>query len=62
MVVLRLRGRTSLGATFLVVMADYAERLSAAGGHLFLAGVDPAVQSWIEHTDRLELGGFHGAG
>jgi SulP family sulfate permease len=56
-VVLRLRGRTSLGATFLVVMADYAERLSAAGGHLFLAGVDPAVQSWIEHTDRLELGG-----
>lgn len=56
-VVVRLRGRTSLGATFLVVVADYAARLSAAGGHLILAGVDPSVESWIERTDRLELGG-----
>jgi MFS superfamily sulfate permease-like transporter len=34
-VVLRLRGRTKLGATAFIVLADYAERLQSAGGHLF---------------------------
>jgi hypothetical protein len=38
-------------------MADYAERLAAVGGHRVLAGMEPAVQSWIEHTGRLDLGG-----
>ena len=37
---LRLRGRTTLGATAFIVLADYAERLRSAGGHLFLSGVD----------------------
>ena len=40
-VVLRLRGRTTLGATAFIVLADYAERLRSAGGHLFLSGVNP---------------------
>lgn len=39
-VVLRLRGRTSLGATFFTVIGAYAERLSAADGQLLLSGVD----------------------
>ena len=39
-VVLRLRGRVNLGTTFLVVVLEYQERLAAAGGRLFLSGVD----------------------
>jgi len=31
-VVLRLRGRSSLGSTFFVMMTDYAMRLDAVGG------------------------------
>jgi sulfate permease, SulP family len=42
-VVLRLRGRTSLGATFFVVLADYVAKLDKAGGRLYLSGVDPAM-------------------
>jgi len=42
-VVLRLRGRTSLGATFFVVLEDYVKRLDKAGGRLYLSGVDPAM-------------------
>ncbi|TFH20693.1 MAG: SulP family inorganic anion transporter, partial [Acidimicrobiales bacterium] len=38
-VVLRLRGRMSLGATFAAVIADYVERIDRAGGHLILSGV-----------------------
>ena len=40
-VVLRLRGRTQLGATALTVLRNYAERLSARGGRLYLTGLDP---------------------
>jgi len=43
-VVLRLRGRAMLGATAFVVLADYADRVSAAGGRFYLSGLDPAVQ------------------
>ena len=35
-VVLRLRGRTSLGATFIKVASDYADRLADVGGRLYL--------------------------
>ncbi|SDD59865.1 SulP family inorganic anion transporter [Nocardioides lianchengensis] len=46
-VVLRLRGRTTLGATFLKVVGDYAQQLAAADGELYLTGVDPDVAaSW----------------
>jgi SulP family sulfate permease len=40
-VVLRLRGRTTLGATFFAVISDYAARLSEVGGRLYLTGLDP---------------------
>jgi len=40
-VILRLRGRTSLGSTFFVVIAGYADALEAAGGRLYLSGVQP---------------------
>ena len=42
-VILRLRGRTTLGSTFLSVVSDYADRLQSNGGRLYLTGLDPAV-------------------
>ena len=57
-VVLRLRGRVSLGATFNVVIDDYAERLRKAGGHLILSGVQtPRLVSIAKQSgvDGLEV-------
>jgi SulP family sulfate permease len=54
-VVLRLRGRATLGATALIVLAAYAERLGAAGGHLFLSGVGPELSEHLRRTRRVDL-------
>jgi SulP family sulfate permease len=54
-VVLRLRGRTTLGATAFIVLADYAERLRSAGGHLFLSGVAPKLIEQLQSTHRVDL-------
>jgi sulfate permease, SulP family len=56
-VVLRLRGRTSLGATFFVVIADYAERLENAQGRLYLSGVDPTMLERMTRSRRLDPSG-----
>ena len=53
-VVLRLRGRTSLGATFLKVVTDYAERLAEVDGRLYLSGLDPHLTERLRRTGRLE--------
>ena len=53
-VVLRLRGRTSLGATFLKVITGYAERLAEVDGRLYLSGLDPSVAERLRHTGRLK--------
>ena len=53
-VVLRLRGHTTLGATALTVLRHYARQLNALGGHLFLSGVDPGVVGVIRRTGRAE--------
>ncbi|GAB2644839.1 SulP family inorganic anion transporter [Prescottella soli] len=51
-VILRLRGRTTFGATFLSVLRDYAQRLDAAGGRLYLSGIaEPVSRDWDD--DRL---------
>ena len=54
-VVLRLRGRTTLGSTAFIVLADYSERLRAAGGHLFLSGVQPGLHKQLQDTHRVDL-------
>jgi sulfate permease, SulP family len=54
-VVLRLRGRTALGATGFIVLADYAERLRSAGGQLFLSGVSPDLVAQLRSTHRVDL-------
>lgn len=56
-VVLRLRGRTSLGATFVTVLNDYAKRLDAVGGRLYLSGVDDSIVDLLERTGQIQVGG-----
>jgi SulP family sulfate permease len=54
-VVLRLRGRTAVGATFVKVVADYAAALDKVGGRLYLSGVDHELAELLRRTDRLHL-------
>jgi SulP family sulfate permease len=56
-VVLRLRGRTSLGATFLVVVTDYARQLAVVGGRLYLTGTDRRLAEWFHRSGGLALDG-----
>jgi SulP family sulfate permease len=49
-IILRLRGRTALGATFVVVVKQYALRVADAGGRLFLAGVDRDLVDQLHRT------------
>jgi SulP family sulfate permease len=52
-VVLRLRGHTKIGATFVDVLAGYAELLRRANGRLYLAGVDHDARALIERTRKV---------
>ena len=56
-VVLRLRGRTNLGATLVDVLASYADALHAAGGRLYLSGLDPGARAQVARTGKLPLEG-----
>jgi SulP family sulfate permease len=51
-VVLRVRGRTTFGATALSVLRSYAGRLETLGGRLFVSGLDPKVSGLIRRTGR----------
>jgi SulP family sulfate permease len=53
-VVVRLRRRTSLGATFAKVVADYADRLAAADGRLYLSGLDPSITRQLHRTGNID--------
>lgn len=52
-VVLRLRGRTALGATGLGVLDGYANAIGARGGRLYLSGVEPSVDEALRRTGRV---------
>ncbi len=56
-VVLRLRGRTSLGATAYAVLEQYVDRLEAVGGSLTLTGLSPGVAEEARRTRRFSLEG-----
>lgn len=56
-VVLRLRGRTTLGATFFKVVSGYAGRLADRGGRLYLTGLDHELADRLTSTDRDPLAG-----
>jgi sulfate permease, SulP family len=53
-VVLRLRGRTSLGATFVKVVAGYAGRLADCGGRLYLSGLEPGLSEQLRRTGHVD--------
>ncbi|HEY5358155.1 MAG TPA: SulP family inorganic anion transporter [Streptosporangiaceae bacterium] len=53
-VVLRLRGRTSLGATFVKVVAGYADRLADCGGRLYLSGLEPDLSEQLRRTGHVD--------
>lgn len=60
-VVIRLRGRTTLGATFFAVITDYATKLANVGGRLYLSGVSPELLQRmtnarvLDHSPNLEI-------
>ena len=56
-VVLRIRGRTKVGATFIQIVDRYAGRLAAVGGRLYLSGVDERVRVQLVRSGKLDLGG-----
>jgi sulfate permease, SulP family len=52
-VVLRMRGRSILGATFFTVLASYAKQLDAVGGRLYVAGLDPKLIAQAQRTGTI---------
>ena len=56
-VVIGIRGRSTLGATAFKVLNDYAERLAEVGGRLYLSGVDPAVVRQFQRTGHVNTEG-----
>jgi SulP family sulfate permease len=55
-VVLRLRGRTDVGATLTEVLARYADKLREAGGRLYLSGLSKDAYEHVAHSGKLRLG------
>jgi len=55
-VILRLRGYSPAGATFIDVLDRYADRLFAAGGTLYLSGVGAALAAQLARAGKLDLG------
>ncbi len=51
-VVIRLRGRTQLGATFFLVVDEYAHALDATDSRLFISGVDPVLRAQHRRNHR----------
>jgi SulP family sulfate permease len=56
-VILRLRGRSAVGATLVEVLATYADTLKAAGGRLYLTGISAKAYDQIVRTGKLRPGG-----
>lgn len=54
-VVLRMRGRVTLGSTAFTVLAGYAQRLGAEGGRLYVSGVDPRLFAAFHHVVDAEV-------
>ena len=53
-VILRLRGRTSLGATFVKVASDYADHLADVGGRLYLSGLQSSLTERLHRTGTID--------
>lgn len=53
--ILRLRGRTDVGSTFLTMLHRYHHDIAAGGGRLMLTGVGPDLLGQLERTGMLEV-------
>lgn len=56
-VILRLRGRTKIGATLVEVLANYAGKLHEANGRLYLTGISEGAYEQMVRTGKLRLTG-----
>lgn len=56
-VLLRLRGQSTLGATLVDVLTDYAERLEAVEGRLYVTGVGGQALEHLKKTGRFNSTG-----
>lgn len=56
-VILRLRGDTSIGATLINVLANYADRLEAVHGRLYLSGISKNLSEQVVRAAKLVLTG-----
>lgn len=54
-VVLRLRGRTRVGATLIEVLDSYADALADVGGRMYLSGVSEEVSTQLRRAGKLDL-------
>jgi SulP family sulfate permease len=54
-VVLRLRGRTRVGATLIEVLDNYADDLAEVNGRLYLSGVDDRLATQLRRAGKLDL-------
>ncbi|HFD39054.1 MAG TPA: SulP family inorganic anion transporter [Anaerolineae bacterium] len=54
-VILRMRGRSRIGSTFLQILERYAAKLRAGGGKLMLSGVHPYVWEQLERTETFDI-------
>jgi SulP family sulfate permease len=56
-VILRLRGLTTIGATLIEVLTNYADKLRAVNGRLYLSGISEGAYDQIVRTGKLRLTG-----
>lgn len=56
-VVLRLRGRRTLGATLIDIIGRYADQLEEVNGRLYLTGLTDVAHQQIVRSDKLHLRG-----
>ena len=56
-VILRLRGRSHVGATLIEVLANYADKLEEANGRLYLSGISEGTYEQVIRTGKLRLTG-----
>jgi sulfate permease, SulP family len=56
-VILRLRGRSHVGATLIEVLANYADKLQEANGRLYLTGISEGAYEQVVRTGKLRLTG-----
>jgi sulfate permease, SulP family len=51
-----LRGHSQVGATLVDVLDDYADALAAAGGRLYLTGIEPRLLGPLMRASKLRDG------